>query len=388
MFRTIIAANPIDLIEPGIAESLDVLRGTVGADGLAVWVAAPASTYFRPRAAENKVLRFDGGLTYRPDAACFATTRLKPPAAAARSRDILEELFEACAERQMGLSAIISAARTGGLARRHPDAACKNVYGDVSQTSVCLSNPDVRAWLYSLVDDVTRRADLEAVYLHDFRMGCTDAVDVEPAAPADRRQAIRALLEWCFCESCRQRTAAARVDVDEMAVRVRARIETLMDAAAAAGQTAAQIAHEFRLSGLEPSPDTELDGVLAGVARVSRCPVILGPGWGEGASALPRVRAVLTAGRVIPWSAGLAEAGRALADFAAQPGATPATWLGVQATDAVMSDSARLVSLFKTLAESGWAGAFVSHYGQLPLSMLEALRQAIRFARRADTAGL
>ncbi len=374
MFRTWMAANPIDLIEPGTAESLDLLRGAVGVDGLVLWVAAPPARYFRPRAEGGRVLHFEGGLAYRADPAAFAATRLKPPASATRSRDILEDLSGACAERQMGLSVALSATQTGGLARRHPEAACKNAFGDVSTTSLCLVNPDVRAWLRALVEDVTSRFELEAVFLHDLRLGCADAASIDLAAPVEHRAMIRALLARCFCESCRQRATTAGQDAEASANWVRASIERLLDSSPASEQALSDV-HRRRPARQSGASDEDLlDDVLAEVARASRCPVILGQP--DGSEPVIRVtQSTSIAGHLVGLSSGLVPDRECLVGNV--------THLAIDATDAVMGDPAGLVSLFKSLAEHGWQGVVVRHFGQLPHAALEALRQAIRFARRA-----
>jgi hypothetical protein len=96
----------------------------------------------------------------------------------------------------------------------HPGAVTRNAFGDPNYYNLCPSNPDARAYVCALVEDVTHayRPDIVELespsfmsFAHEFHhekdgVGLTAEDDFA--------------LSLCFCESCRAGAAAVGVDVE------------------------------------------------------------------------------------------------------------------------------------------------------------------------------
>jgi hypothetical protein len=94
----------------------------------------------------------------------------------------------------------------------HPQAVTRNAFGDANFYSLCPSNQDVRAYVRTLVQDVTRsykpdRIELESPGFMGFAHGYHHEKDGVGLSPEDDF-----LLSLCFCESCIARAAKAGVD--------------------------------------------------------------------------------------------------------------------------------------------------------------------------------
>ncbi len=215
MFQVYLSAYPWDLADDNVDRVLDRLRGEIGVTGLSVWMGVPAVSPLRVRDVKPRVFRTRGGLFFQPDSERYTSTRCKPIVSEwLKTRRPLAHLSEACQKRGMTLRAIVSASMTGRLVQRHPEMACKNAFGDGSQLSLCLANPDVQAYLCHLVSDLSQRDGVFGVTIADFVLSWADAWANVLELPVGIGGTELGLLSICFCESCHQGATSAGMDVD------------------------------------------------------------------------------------------------------------------------------------------------------------------------------
>ena len=380
MFRTFLSAYPWDLLDEDLEAVLDHLHGEVGITGMSVWVASAAVVELRARNVQPQVFRTRGGLLFHPDENLYADTRCKPIVSTwARGHKALGRIAEACAKRGLTLRVIVSASRTGRLAERHPEMACKNVFQDQSQLGLCLSNPDVQTFLCAVVSDLSSNHPVAEVVLTDFVLEWPEFVAAHLCAPLSLGHGAKALLATCFCESCRQQAGQAGVDT----------------------ATAQRVAHSAVLASLEGRmTDQPLDAILADsgplseyyrwrtiqlssvwqqVAGACRCDLLLDRRLDTSiAVEIPQLDLSLPASVVtrLDDPDGLASARCPVARR---------NELRLPESLASGPQAAQLVRLVSQTVELGFSGVEMDSLGLLPASALTPIKQALRIARRASS---
>jgi hypothetical protein len=99
------------------------------------------------------------------------------------------------------------------LGHAYPDATIRTVFGDRLYHNLCPSNPDIRAYLRALIEDIAAQGvttiELEALQFQGYTHG-----------EHHEREGIalstipRFLLGLCFCDACRKSATLAKVDID------------------------------------------------------------------------------------------------------------------------------------------------------------------------------
>lgn len=219
-WRAYLHCEPWDLLAAGIDAVLDFAVGELGVDGIRVSAVAGAACTLRVRPGLSpRTFRVEAAAHFQPEPRRYGDTRLRPPTAAwFKSRNPLAQIAEACAKRKLLLRARVVACDNATLIERYPHAACKDVFGDASPARLCPANPDVRAYLRDLVDDLSANYAVEAIDLAEADFGPPRRFHpgrVDPAPPYDARS-----LATCFCASCRQLAAESGIDVEALAAHV------------------------------------------------------------------------------------------------------------------------------------------------------------------------
>lgn len=376
MIRSYIAAYPWDVLDEGIDAVLDQCQGALGVTGLSLSVSCPAALGLRRRVSTSRIFRTRGGLFFHPDEEHFAGTRCKPLTSGwLKSKDPLTKTKEACDARGLELRCVVSASRTGRLAARHPEMACKNVFGDPSHEAICLCNPDVEAYLCALLGDLGAHHAPAAIVLTDFCIAWSEANAPELVAPS-LTDAGKSLLATCFCESCHQLADQADVDVASAKRSVEVILRKSFDS-----HQADERSLESLLADDPPLEDYSrwrgalLCDLLARMEGVCPCDVVVQ------SSLLPGQREQYDALR--DSSATIADPVLRLAEELLNPQGEGLRELVLPVEVVNGADSAALVRAFAQAAEGGYAAIGVEHYGQLSDEAFTAIRQAVRFARRS-----
>jgi hypothetical protein len=381
MTKALIAGYPWDLLDD-LDATLDRLRGDVGATGVAVWAAARPVLTLRAREAEPRVFRTRGGLLFHPSPEHLEGTRIKPIVSEwAKGRTVWPRIAEACAARGLELRAIVSAAATGRLAERNPEAASKNLFGTVSERSLCLCNADVQAFVCGLVADLTSREGVAGSVLTDVHVSWDEARRdaVETALPTDGVQ--QTLLGMCFCESCYQKAAAEEVDA-AAARRVAQKIlnDSLEHGNGRAERIEVLVGDQPILAAYQRAQTLELSRLVGRLGEACSGELIL-----ERSLDGPMRRQH----DAIDWSVPAASLTSLNPDTALSTALSAAARrreLRLPASWALGPNAQELVKTVAQAVEAGCDGLLFDHLGLLPDRGLNTVRQALRFARRSGGA--
>ena len=385
MLRAFVTAYPWDLIDEGIEPVLDRLQGEIGVTGMSLWAVVPPVVELRARDVEPRIFRTGGGLCFQPSERHYVETRFKPAVAdGVHGRESLRRISEACAKRGLDLRLIVSAAAAGRVVQRHPELACKNVFGDASQRNLCLANPDVQSYLCGLAADLSSNYSWEGLSLIHFTLGWSEAFGDDLAVGVSLRDAARRLLAICFCESCRQKAVAAGVDVPAAARSAQVILEKHINAEASTDTAPDALgADNEPLTAYTHWRAAELCSLLRRIKKACakelllyRCTGALGADQLEEADQLEGLDLTIPDGIITRL--------RDSTDLASARSPTAQrNELQVSEAFVVGSDTGQLVSLMSHAVELGFTGIEISNYGMLPDATWIPIKQAFRFAKRS-----
>ena len=205
-----------DLVDEGIDQVLDRLKGEAGATGISVATCYHSIDQLRCHPGVSpRTFRSAGGAQFQPDASSYEGTRIRPVVATwLGKRNPLAALADACQKRGLKLRGWTVCCHSSLGVARHPTCAVKDVFGDPNPTWLCPVNPDVREYLRAMVDDLTRNYAFDAIELE------RPSFDANPHAHAHHKIGFelgdvgRWLYHLCFCESCRQAAEIVARQVD------------------------------------------------------------------------------------------------------------------------------------------------------------------------------
>jgi hypothetical protein len=152
----------------------------------------------------------DGTVYFSPKSSLYGRIKPRVNSLVKTGHDLARVRREA---EQAGLktNAWVVSCHNTPLGTEYPDAACENAFGDTMSHNLCPSNPDVRSYLKAVVMDIAShgvgRIELEALQFQSFTHGVHHEREGIPLSLA-----MKALLGFCFCPSCRRRAAEQRID--------------------------------------------------------------------------------------------------------------------------------------------------------------------------------
>ena len=193
------------------------LRDRAGLNSVSLATSYHAGRFLQPRSPKRKVyFPEDGTIYFHPTPAPLGGARRSNP----RSPDVIagrrgrsSRARDAGGTRAASKCACWTVClHNTRLGMLHPGAVTRNAFGDPNYYSLCPSNPDARAYVCALVEDLTTRTsqissnsrarpswDSLMSYHHDKDgVGLTAEDDFA--------------LSLCFCDSCLARAAKAGVD--------------------------------------------------------------------------------------------------------------------------------------------------------------------------------
>jgi hypothetical protein len=222
MFQTNMWTYLWDLVDEGIDDALDRLKGEAGATGISLAVTYHSIEQLRPHSGVTpRTFRSPGGAQFQPTPELYAATRIRPLVPSwLKKTNPLAAVSDACEKRGLKLRAWTVCCHGSAMVAKYPVFAMKDVFGDPSATWMCPVNPDVREYLRALVEDLTTHYRLDTIELE------------RPSFPeklhshAHRKAGVELgpvgdfLYNLCFCESCRQAAKRDGVDVEAAATAV------------------------------------------------------------------------------------------------------------------------------------------------------------------------
>ncbi len=382
MFQSFLAAYPWDVVDEGIDRVLDHMQGELGIAGLSLWCATPPVVQLRRPNVQPRFFRTRGGLFFQPSSELYSDTRIKPAVSHwVGKRNVIEQIAKGCADRGLTFRCMMSLSRIGRLAHRHPETACKNVFEDSSLTSVCLSNPDVQAFLCDLVGDFGSRIAVDAFYFTDVASLWREGGEGPVKSPGRSGKLASEFLQVCFCESCQQVASGADVDVAGAIDVVKRVIDKRMDGADESEFKFEAIIKEAPalLSYLEAQTH-RITELLRRIAERANADVfIMHEQCKEGDSSSQFADSTAIAGDVIR----VATAD----DVKANPSGTKSMQeIHLEGKLLSGASTSELFPLLQRALETGISAVHFGNYGLIPASAFDPIRQALRYARRT-TAG-
>ncbi len=355
---------------------LERVAGEVGIEHLTIPVVTGAQTQFRlGSTAEAPHFHTEGGWHYRTSTKAYAGVALRPAKARwVTGADALAQVRARAAALNVHLLLRVDVRTVRALVDQERHLSQRNAWGqEVPFAGGCACNPELRELLRATLDDL-RRYEPAGYELVDWAPDT--ATDRAAARPLGWHQAVRRLLDICFCASCRQIAEREGLDPEQAARSVRVRVEHLLAA-----------------SGGETTPDADDPVVAAYVAaRAADCCQWLqrlAEGDSERRRFLVRAFGEPPLGNCAPWvrltrfPAGCCgpldgpawtERLRALPEISA---------LGLPVWRPTFGEAAELVRLVSEAARAGVSTFDFEGLGEGAADAVTWLKQAVRFARRA-----
>ncbi|MGE5589157.1 MAG: hypothetical protein ACM3ZA_00800 [Bacillota bacterium] len=230
--RSTMWTYPWDVLDVGVDTALDELTVKAGVGGLSLATAYHAGRFLQPRSPRRSVyFPEDGTIYFHPDVNRYENLLIKPKVARLIQErgDVLRQLEHAREKRDFALNSWTVCLHNTRIGMEYPQVTTVNAFGDRNYYNLCPSNPDARAYVTTLVADLTRRYALDSVELespnfmgfaHEFHhekdgVGLTAKDDF--------------LLSLCFCDSCMARARAAGVDAEAARRTVRRWLEETLN---------------------------------------------------------------------------------------------------------------------------------------------------------------
>lgn len=216
-FRATLWAYPWDLFDLGAEQFLTDITERAGATGVSLAASYHAGRFLQARSPRRKVLfPADGTIYFRPSLESFHKGRIQPEVAALveEQGDPMALLLAARERYGFQLSAWTVCLHNTRIGTAYPDVTVQNAFGDREYFSLCPSHPDARAYVRTLVGDMTRRYPVDAVELetpHFLGFAHRFHHEKEDVGLSEREQF---LLSLCFCEHCQAGARRAGVDAE------------------------------------------------------------------------------------------------------------------------------------------------------------------------------
>ena len=207
---------PWDVIDLGLETVSRDLREHAGLNGINIASSYHAGRFFQPRSPKRKAyFPEDGTIYFQPDPKLWAGRRILPKVAdVVAEQDVLKDLIAARDRDGLSVACWTVCLHNMRLGLLHPDACTRNAFGDPNYYNLCPSHPEVRAYVVTLVQDLTTRyrpdiVQLEAPgfmgYAHEFHhekdgVGLTAEDDF--------------LMSLCFCDACVAGAAKSGIDAE------------------------------------------------------------------------------------------------------------------------------------------------------------------------------
>lgn len=206
---------PWDIQDLGFERIFADLHDVARLNTISLATSYHAGRFLQPRSPRRKAFfPEDGTIYFQPNPDRWRGLAIQPKVAdvVAQGGDVLGELVRRRGQGGMKVSCWTVCLHNTRLGMLHPNAVTRNAFGDPNYYNLCPSHPDARAYVATLVEDLTKTYKPDAVELespsfmgfaHEFHhekdgVGLTAEDDF--------------LLSLCFCDACLARAAKAGVD--------------------------------------------------------------------------------------------------------------------------------------------------------------------------------
>jgi hypothetical protein len=205
---------PWDLEDLGLDAAIAELSGEAGFNTISLATAYHAGRFLQARSPVRRAyFPEDGTIYFKPTLGRWEGVKIAPKVASiVERRDILGELVARRDAGGMKVSCWTVCLHNTRIGMLHPEVVTRNAFGDANFYNLCPSHPDARAYVRTLVQDLTHayRPDIVELespsfmgFAHEFHhekdgVGLTAEDDF--------------LLSLCFCNACLEGARKAEVD--------------------------------------------------------------------------------------------------------------------------------------------------------------------------------
>ncbi|SER53671.1 hypothetical protein SAMN05216548_1246 [Faunimonas pinastri] len=224
---------PWDIQDLGFDRTVADLRNRAGLNTISLATSYHAGRFLQPRSPARKAyFPEDGTIYFQPTPERWEGVTIQPVVASVISEggDVLAELVRRRDEDGgMKVSLWTVCLHNTRIGMLHPEVVTRNAFGDPNYYNLCPSHPDARAYVMTMVADVTARYRPDAVELespsfmgfaHEYHHE-KDGVGLTPEDDF--------LLSLCFCDACHKRASAAGVDIAKAQATVRGWIDEMCE---------------------------------------------------------------------------------------------------------------------------------------------------------------
>ena len=222
---------PWDFLDCGMETALDELK-EAGYTAVSMITSYHAGRFLCVRSPKRKIYFPEDGVLYYPsDLKRFEGQRIQPVVGRfiRGHEDFWPRLFEESRKRGMKVNGWTVCLHNTRIGMQYPDACVHNAYGDVVYYNQCPSNPDVRLYMRTLLDDLLSHVPLDRVELESMNyMG--HAHEFHHEKDGIGLTALQDFLfSLCFCPSCMERARQEGVDILPAKEQVRRWLDQICD---------------------------------------------------------------------------------------------------------------------------------------------------------------
>ena len=220
-----------DLHDEGYDRVLSNVQHRASLQGVGLAVSYHHSRDLFPHNPIRKIHFLEGEVFFRPREDFYARTKIRPVISPlAGEADPLQILTVEAERRGLAVRAWTNNMHNTNLGSQFQDCVVQNAFGDPIITYLCPANPDVRAYVCALSGDIARYAVhtllLESVNYMPYDHGYHHERTLLPLTAAQRF-----LMSLCFCAHCMAAARAGAVDVDRVRSVVREELENIFNGA-------------------------------------------------------------------------------------------------------------------------------------------------------------
>jgi hypothetical protein len=375
-----------DLVDEGVEEALDRIKGETGVTGIVVPVHGGGLRQFRPHPGVSpRSYEYDGGALFQPDSSQYRGTRIRPVVfEGIRKANPLKTVVQACHDRGLRVGCGVAACHCRPAAERHGHATVLDVLGDRDYW-LCPVNPDVQEYVRSVLTDLIGNYGLDSIRLSHIGFPWSSGSNPVTRFNEHHGFVMGPLELWlrtiCFCESCRQLAKRDGIDVDS-AARVAGDVlnAACRTGSSSRGDVAGFVEAHDALDTYLRWRTSQLHRWICTLKTACGCTLVVEDHpehlrSGISLQDIPDAYDVVLLRCREPAALG-ADSSQAGRDW--EPSRISA-WFSAGAE---CPNSDALVRGVVQAAKSGCHSASVGDYGSVPLERLEWIRQAVRFARR------
>lgn len=220
---------PWDLNDEGYDTVLGTLKNDVGLNAINLASAYHTFDMLRPHLSQNNHLQISQAATYfQPQLDLYKDTCIKPPTSSWMGNDNWwGKATEAAEHMDLNINSWTVFFHNSNLAQQHPTCAIERCTGDISTSSLCPANPNVRQYAIALSQDLVKNYGIKLLECEslDYAGWGHSHHHLKHGVPFG--SGGHYLYSLCFCSSCQNKAMEANIDITRLREQVTQKIHTL-----------------------------------------------------------------------------------------------------------------------------------------------------------------